>query len=145
MTIVPDTNVIVSAQLNPAGNEARILAYWYASQLEFALSEPILKEYQRVLEYEHIRVRLVRAGIKIDRLVNALREGSDIVSGTTPVEPITADPSDEMFLACAVETEADAIVTGDKEHLLPLGAYQNIPIVSPRQFLSFLTPTKRAA
>jgi predicted nucleic acid-binding protein len=42
-----------------------------------------------------------------------------------------------MYVACAVEGEADYIVSGDR-HLRKLGAYQGIPIVTPTQFLTIL-------
>jgi len=35
---------------------------------------------------------------------------------------------------------ADIIVTGDRKHLLPLGSYAGIPIVSPREFLDQFEP-----
>jgi predicted nucleic acid-binding protein len=46
-----------------------------------------------------------------------------------------ADAADAKILACAVAGKADAIVTGDKKHLLPLKRYRGIPIVSPAEFL----------
>ena len=55
-----------------------------------------------------------------------------VSTGTIP-----ADPVDEMVLACAVEGQADLIVSGDR-HLLDLGEYQGIPIVTAREFLGWL-------
>lgn len=45
------------------------------------------------------------------------------------------DPSDNKILECAITAEADYIVTGDKNHLLPLKRYKNTKIVSPSEFL----------
>ncbi|MGH9434052.1 MAG: PIN domain-containing protein [Terriglobia bacterium] len=45
------------------------------------------------------------------------------------------DPDDERVLECAVAAEADAIVSGDRKHLLRLGSFRSIPVYSPRQFL----------
>lgn len=45
------------------------------------------------------------------------------------------DPSDNRILECAITAEADYIVTGDKNHLLPLKRYKNIRILSPSEFL----------
>ncbi|MGA2853031.1 MAG: PIN domain-containing protein [Verrucomicrobiota bacterium] len=45
------------------------------------------------------------------------------------------DPDDEMILECALASEADCIVSGDKRHLLPLRQLRGIPIVSPSDFL----------
>lgn len=52
---------------------------------------------------------------------------------------IAADPDDDMVLECAVVGNATHIVTGDKRHLLPLGTYQGIRIVSPAQFRQLVT------
>ena len=143
MTIVPDTNVIVSAQLNPHGNEAQLLTHWQRKQVDFALSEAILGEYRRVLAYKHIQERLSRVDLDAEQLVRELKEGSDSFPGTTPVDPIKDDPSDEKFLACAVEANADAIVTGDTKHLLPLKSFRSIPIITAKECIARIS--QRAA
>ena len=55
----------------------------------------------------------------------------------TGIAVIAADPSDDMVLACAVAGKADYIVSGDP-HLLDLGEYEGIRIVSPAVFVSIL-------
>ncbi len=52
-------------------------------------------------------------------------------SGATP------DPFDEMVLECALSARADAIVSGDKKHLLVLEEFRGIPILSPGDFLKY--------
>jgi predicted nucleic acid-binding protein len=47
---------------------------------------------------------------------------------------ITADPSDDRVLACAVSAAVDVIISGDK-HLLALGGHEGIPIVKAGRFL----------
>lgn len=44
------------------------------------------------------------------------------------------DPKDNKFLELAVSANASAIITGDKD-LLVLHPFQNIPIISPADFL----------
>jgi predicted nucleic acid-binding protein len=46
---------------------------------------------------------------------------------------VTADPSDDKFIWCALEGRADVIISGD-EHLLNLGA-SPIPVLTPSRFL----------
>jgi predicted nucleic acid-binding protein len=55
-----------------------------------------------------------------------------IVELVTPAQiaPTSIDPDDDAVLACALPADADLIVSGDKRHLLPLGSYQHIPIVT---------------
>ena len=49
---------------------------------------------------------------------------------------ITADPDDDKVLECAVVAGATHIVTGDRRHLLPLGTYQGIQIITAADFLA---------
>jgi predicted nucleic acid-binding protein len=46
---------------------------------------------------------------------------------------IQADPTDNKYLACALEGEADYIVSGDR-HLLDVGLYQGIKILKAKVF-----------
>ncbi|MGC8785171.1 MAG: hypothetical protein ACP5RN_12410 [Armatimonadota bacterium] len=45
------------------------------------------------------------------------------------------------MLECAVVSRADYIVTGDRRHLLSLGSYQGISIVSAADFLVMFSQT----
>lgn len=59
------------------------------------------------------------------------------IAGTLRV--IAADPDDDKVLDCAVTARATHIVTGDRRHLLPLGSYSGIPILSASEYLSART------
>lgn len=59
------------------------------------------------------------------------------VSGKLTLPGISRDPKDDKFLACAVEGEADYLVTGD-EDLLILEQIGEIPIVRPFHFVQIL-------
>jgi len=56
-----------------------------------------------------------------------------------PTIVVTADPDDDAVIACAVSANADVIVSGDR-HLLALGSYQGIPILTAAALLARLTP-----
>ncbi len=53
------------------------------------------------------------------------------------VSKLRKDPKDNMFIACALEGEADYIVSGD-DHLLGLKHYKGVQIVDARGFLKIL-------
>ena len=48
----------------------------------------------------------------------------------------TSDPNDNIFLECALQARADYVVTGNLRHFP--GQFQDIRVVSPRQFLTIL-------
>jgi predicted nucleic acid-binding protein len=47
--------------------------------------------------------------------------------------------TDDLILATALSAQADYLVTGDSQ-LQGLGAYRGVAIISPREFLSRLSP-----
>ena len=49
-------------------------------------------------------------------------------------EQVSADADDDKFLACAIASSSQLIVSGDK-HLLEISPYRNVTILKPRQFV----------
>lgn len=60
-----------------------------------------------------------------------------MTAGALVLTGVCRDPKDDKFLACAIEGEADYLVSGDQD-LLAIGSYQGIQIVKPAQFLNIL-------
>jgi len=54
---------------------------------------------------------------------------------------IIADPSDDVFLHPAIDGDAACVVSGDR-HLLDLGCYQGIPILTARVVLARYFPER---
>ena len=58
-----------------------------------------------------------------------------VVPITGQLKAVPADPDDDKVVECAVVAGATHIVTGDRRHLLPLGSFQGIQVISPADFL----------
>jgi putative PIN family toxin of toxin-antitoxin system len=134
---VLDTNLFISALLTAEGNPAKILNRWKAGSFDLVISLPILKEIKRVILYPKIRKRLNWTDIEINEFLLGLAQFSFMVSGESKVDVIKDDPSDNKFLACAFEGNADYIVTGD-QHLLKIKEYKGIRIISSKEFMDIL-------
>ena len=63
--------------------------------------------------------------------VATITPGAEIARGVSP------DPADDMILSCAVEGQADFIISGDQD-LTELESYEGIKIVTPASFLKLL-------
>lgn len=59
-----------------------------------------------------------------------------LISIKGQLKAVPADPDDDKALECAVAAAATHIVTGDRRHLLPMGSFQGVQIVTPAQFLA---------
>jgi len=128
---VLDANVFVSAILSPKGIPAKILTAWQAEQFQLVLSEAILDEIIRVLRYPKIMRRHRWSEEKLRTFVDDLAHLGILTPGKLKLTVIRADPPDDRYLECAVEGEAEYIVSGD-QHLLSLGEYRGIRVLTPR-------------
>ena len=45
-----------------------------------------------------------------------------------------SDPDDNMVLACGVASDSAAIISGDVAHLISMGSFRNVPILSAAEF-----------
>lgn len=146
MTIVVDTNVYVSAVLFPRSVPSQIIHVWEQGLIQIAVSEPILDEIHRVLRYPKIRKYHQWSEEKINLYIANIRKNALMTLGTAHIHlPLLNDPDDLKFLVCAVEAQADALVTGDEKHLLALKSVSNIPILTPQAYLHNLQKEYKAA
>ncbi len=131
LKIVVDTNLIVSAVITPHGKPARILELFRKNMIEIVISEEIVIEIQKVSNYPKIRKRHGWSLEETKWFIKGIKKFCIVVMPGAHNDPIiTKDASDDKFLDCAVAGEVDYVVTGDK-HLLELGQYSGIPIISP--------------
>lgn len=63
--------------------------------------------------------------------------------GILELDVVKADPDDNKIIACAVESNAQYIISGD-HHLTDLKKYENIRIVNPDMFLKLMEDKLRA-
>lgn len=137
MRVILDANVFISGLLSRQGPPGQILDAWLGGQFSLFVSPPIVAEIQRVLAYPRIRERLGPG--QADQLTALLFAAAEWVEGRFVLDVLTQDPSDNVYLACAVEAQADFLVTGNLAHYLEVGnPFQGVEILTPRQFLKIL-------
>jgi putative PIN family toxin of toxin-antitoxin system len=131
---VLDTNVYVSGMILSHGTPFEVLEAWRRHAYLLITSEAVIAEIERVLRYPRIRDSYTVSEQDVARLVESLRADALVVPGDYEVSGVSPDPDDDKFLACALEAQADCVVTGDPD-LLDLGCYQGIDILKPHEFL----------
>ncbi|NJN82369.1 MAG: putative toxin-antitoxin system toxin component, PIN family [Caldilineaceae bacterium] len=137
MRVVLDANIYVSALLLQRGNAKEIMDLFEKKRIELLVSEPILEEVGRVLGYPHIARIHKQKAQQIEEYLASLKENADVIQPATTLH-VSADEPDNRYIECAVEGNADVLVTGDKRHLLPIREYHGIQILSPAAFLLFM-------
>ena len=56
-------------------------------------------------------------------------------------EPVTGDPDDDIILACAVSSNVEILISGDRRHMLPVGSHRGVRIITPQALLAELHRT----
>lgn len=134
MRAVLDTNLLISYLLTQGETLSRIIDHWEQGHFVYVASPAILAELKAVVE----RPRLQRAmSADPQALIDVIEQDADFVSGELVLTGICRDPKDDIFIACAVEGQADYLVSGDND-LLDLDYYQDVKMISPRLFLQIL-------
>ena len=134
LKVVVDTNQFVSALISKKGPSARLLDLWRQQHFILVTSPEIILEIKKVLEYPHISQKYKLAKAEIHSLLLLIEHEAVVLSSLPAVHIIKEDPDDNKFLACALAAKAEYIVSGDR-HLLSLGSYQSIAIVTVKDFL----------
>jgi len=136
MKVVLDTNVVVSALLH-RGPTNRLQVLWRSGVLRLAASQAILDEYTRVLSYP-------KFGFSGEFVAELLAEAllpyltrTDEWRGKLTRLP--TDPGDEMFLRAALQSDVEALISGDP-HLTSLDGKYTFPILRPAIFLARYFP-----
>ncbi|MBC2715778.1 MAG: putative toxin-antitoxin system toxin component, PIN family [Desulfobacteraceae bacterium] len=135
MKIVVDANLFASGLIKPNSNPGKILDLIKHNQLELILSPSVIREIKRILLYPRLQKYHRKTAQEIDAYFEDVLMFAWIVEGKEAVNVISDDPSDNKYLACAYEGEADYIVSGD-HHLLDIEAYKGIKILNAKSFLN---------
>ncbi len=139
MRVVLDTNVFVSALIAPRSIPAKILSLAREGKFALVISPKIIQEIRRVLGYPKIAARLKKHQVSTDEVevfLEKITQAAHSTPGILQVDTVQDDPADNDILACALEGEADFIVSGD-HHFTDLKSFQGIRIVDPATFLGF--------
>jgi uncharacterized protein len=112
--VVVDTNVWVSAVLNPAGHPARVLEALRARRFILLVSQPMLDELRDVLRRPRLTRKYGITAADVHEVILLLRGRATEVTISGTVR-ICRDPDDDVVIETAVVGQANALVTRDDD------------------------------
>lgn len=142
LRVVVDTNVWVSALLNPHGFPARVLDAFKADQFEPVLSEALLEELLDVLSRPRLVKKYHLAAREVAEFA-ALLEAKAIKVAPPGELHLCRDPRDDVVLETALVGKATYVVSRDDDLKRDAELVQRMhelggAVVSVSQFLSLL-------
>lgn len=114
MRAVLDTNIWVSAVINPFGVPARIRRAFWSGRFTLITSPPLMEETADVLSRPRLARKYGVTANDIEELLTFIRERAEIVDVPGNIR-VCRDPDDDMVIETAVAGGADVLVTGDAD------------------------------
>lgn len=137
LKVVLDSNVIISGLTAAAGNPHDLLQAWRRGEIILLTCPAIVQEVTEVLCRPFFRDRRHITQEHVASAKRVLEMDATMVFPEVHLDVVEDDPDDDRVLECALEGGADYVVSGD-HHLLDLGRFRHIPILTPLQFLKIL-------
>ncbi len=129
MRVVIDTNVVMSG-IYFGGVPAEVLGRWSEGHFQLALSVEILSEYRDVAT----RLTTRYGDLGADRILDIITAHALLIDSPPLADPVSRDMDDDKFIACAMASRSEVIVTGDQD-LLVLESVGTVRVLQPREFL----------
>jgi uncharacterized protein len=123
-----DTNILVSALAIPGGQAERAINLVLDARVNLCISKEIIHEVLGVLAQ-----KFSKGPEELSRTAVFLSELAELVVPRKKLA-VHDDEPDNRILECVATGNADVIVTGDRA-MLNIEKYQEVRILSPRQFL----------
>jgi len=133
--VVIDTQILLRASINSASLPAKIV-FDLGELYQLTESAATLAEAVDVLNRPQLRLKFpALTDNVVTRTITLLETAQRIEPSEVPA--ISRDAKDDIFLALAVESHAQYLVTEDQD-LLTLNPYQDVHIISALDFLKAL-------
>jgi putative PIN family toxin of toxin-antitoxin system len=143
--VLLDTNILVSAFINPKSKPAKLLAHWKKRNFDLVISDILLDEFSEVIRRPKIKEKYKISDKEIKELEKIILEKAIFVPAPGEVS-LCRDPDDNVILETAILGKANYIVTGDKDiktpELVEHLAQNKIKIITVGQYLKNLEKGK---
>ena len=143
LLVLVDTNIWISAFINPTGYPAKILAAFTNQQFRLAISQPIIDEIVDVLSRDRIRMRLRVSEDRIHLFLDQAQHHAVEASPKGQVR-LCRNPRDDVLLETAILARAQFFVARDDDVKRDLDLISHleahgVEVVSVAHFLERLT------
>jgi putative PIN family toxin of toxin-antitoxin system len=125
MKIVLDTDIIVSAFINPKGTPGEILSLILAKKITLCYDNKIFSEYMAVLKKSKISFDTIH----VDAFLDFIKENGEYIIAE-PQRIKFIDEDDKMFYDVYKSSDANYIITGNKKHFP-----KEKNIITPRDYI----------
>ena len=113
------------------GPPGQVLQAWRDGDIQLVASPEILREYAEVVG----RLGMRYPSVETANITELIASHCRVVESPPLTAPISADPDDDKFIACALASGTSIIISGDA-HLLNVQGVADLEITKPADFVA---------
>ena len=137
--VLIDTNVWISAFLNPHGHPAKIVTAWLEDKIEVIISLPLLREILDVLQRPRIQEKYKYSNEEIRNYLDLIFQRTNKIEPAGNVN-LCRDRRDNIVLETALSGKAKYLVTRDDDikrdpNLIQAMSKSGIDVITVSRFL----------
>jgi len=141
--ILIDTNVWVSAFLNPSGYPAKIITAWLEDKIQIVISMSLLKEILNVLQRPRIQKKYKYSAEEIKTYLDLIFQRAEKIEPAGNIN-LCRDTRDNIVLETALSGQAKYLVTRDDDikrdpDLIQAMSKSGIEVITVSRFLEVIT------
>ena len=141
--ILIDTNVWVSAFLNPSGYPAKIITAWLEDKMQIVISMSLLKEIPDVLQRPRIQKKYKYSAEEIKTYLDLIFQRAEKIEPAGNIN-LCRDTRDNIVLETALSGQAKYLVTRDDDikrdpDLIQAMSKSGIEVITVSRFLEVIT------
>jgi len=139
LRVTLDTNILISGSFW-TGDSFKILELIDQKQIICTISKDIIAEYDKTVNSDEIIEKIENKSLILSKVIQKVISNSEIIEPKNKFNIIKDNPSDNRILECAKEGKSEFIITNDN-HLLKLKEFEEIRIITPKEFLKRFAPS----
>lgn len=136
MNIVIDSNIWISG-IFWNGKPKYLLKILEKDILSSYICKEMIDEIDEVIKRDFFKERINLLGLTTENIINQIIELNKIIEIDGNLNAIKDDPDDNIILETAIKSKSEFLISGDN-HLLDLKNYNNIKIISCKDFIDML-------
>jgi putative PIN family toxin of toxin-antitoxin system len=141
--ILIDTNVWISAFLDPSGYPAKIITAWLEDKIQIVISMPLLKEILDVLQRPRIQKKYQYSAEEIKTYLDLIFQRAEKIEPAGNIN-LCRDTRDNIVLETALSGQAKYLVTRDDDikrdpDLIQAMSKSGIEVITVSRFLEVIT------
>ncbi len=131
-----DTSVLIRYLIKPSAAIKELIEdLWLADAVQMVTAPALIAELESVLARDYVQALIRPEEGQV--LLQAIESKAEMISPPGPIPSYTRDPKDDKFIACALASDAEVVISMDKD-ILTFDSLMTVQMMTPYEFVALM-------